>query len=299
MQTEGRQVEESVLIKEWLDLSERDFHALLKQKIKETGEIGDVFPAMVGHNVPHYILQRLWPEKWESYHKDPAWVAFGAAEDGWKGRIDNINSRLTPLSSGSASGTASGENRAQANLELSKSYVLDSEFLLGLCRLEDEFALCWIRSDKSGQTDSGQIWSSRDDVAVQFTRTLDGRKFDHCRLQAKGILEGADYLPVQRRAYAALGMQIPRRELTSLAILSSGLLAHLGLLKDFDTEFLDEREELILAARDKEKLSRREPVAAAEMLDVFYKRVQEAGAKVHPFWEKVSEMRNFLAGAKK
>jgi hypothetical protein len=263
-------------MREWLDLSEVEFHAKITERMRATGFVGDVIPAMITYNVPGFILRELWPAAYAEWERSPVFMAFAIAEDGWGGRIDNVTSQLTPLGDG-------------FELEFAKSYVLDCEAMLILARGEfpggEDLAICRVpRGDD-------QTWESRNEPGVRL-ETSDGRVIDHNRVRGKVRLTPADVLPITRRRYTPLGIRIPRRELTSLSVIAIALLDHLGARPGgADGDILADREARILNAREAGRLSGSEMRAAVEILDVFF-RVTAGRPDVHPFWENVRRMRD-------
>lgn len=266
-------------MREWLDLSEADFHAKIKERMRATGSVGDVIPAMITYNVPGFILRELWPAAYTRWEDAPVFMAFAIAEDGWRGRIDNVKSALTPVGDG-------------YELKFAKSYVLDCEQILILARGDfpdgEDFAICRVPRDDD------QTWESRNEPGVRL-ETSDGRVIDHNRVSGTVALARDDVLPITRRRYSPLGIRIPRRELTSLSVISIALLEHLELkLSGADGDFLADREARILMAREAGRLSGGEMRAAVEILDVFFRLTDELpeNSRVHPFWDNVRRMRD-------
>lgn len=265
-------------MREWLELAEREFHEKITETMRRTGSVGDVIPAMITYNVPGYILKELWPAAFERWLARPVYMAFAVAEDGWGGRIDRIASRVETLQDG-------------LRLTFSKSYVIECEEILVLARAGDlsgeEFALCRVPRTEE------QDWQSRGEPGV-LLETSDGRKIDHYRVSATVELDPIDVLAISKRKYTPLGIRIPRRELSSLALIAASLLEHLELRPTTGpaAELLADRAERIVAAREAGRLSGGEMRAAVEMLDVFFQKVAAAQAVVHPFWENVRRMRD-------
>ncbi len=260
---------------DWIRLGEIEFHELIREKLAATGAIGDVFPMMVAHNVPHYVLARLWPEKYETFLADPAWLAFTVAETGWKGSIDNIKSRLMDTPDGGV------------QAEFAKSYVVSCDGMLMLLRRGDGFALALV---PGASGDKNQTWTSRGEASVRMGDSQGG-EIDHYFVEGRAPIASGDYLELSRKAYARLGLQIPRRELTSLALLAEPLLQYHGHDANAD---MRANAELIMNARKGEKIAREALDAAAKIMDAFFVRCEEANIELHPFWENAKKMRAFL-----
>ena len=254
----------------WIHLSETDFHRLLKRRIAETGEIGDVFPLMVGHNLPHHLLRKLWPERWTRFAENPGWIAFAAAETGWRGRVENIDSRIRSDAKGQV-------------LHFKKSHVITSDVMLILAKCDQDLALAFVPRSES------QNWRTRGEPGVQM-RSSDGALFDHHHVEGEQRLARDDFIRIDKKTYARFGIQLPRRELTSLAVIALGLLEHHGVNFASDLNRIHERESRVLKSRERERIGRADADAAEEILNFFYAKIQEADIRPHPFWERVREL---------
>lgn len=190
-----------------LRLSETEFYAALRAKIRETGEVGDVFPDMVAYNVPLFALRELWPAESEHLLSSGMFPALCVAEHGWKGRIDNVHSSL---------------ELTEGLLQFEKSYVMECDWMYVVARVGDDVALC--RVPRS----AAQTWTSRADDSVRF-KSQSGRMVDHYFVASREKLDPDQFCVVTRRQYTSIGIQIPRREITGLAILSQGMMEHRGL----------------------------------------------------------------------
>ncbi len=262
-------------MREWLTLDERSFHEAIVARMRATGSVGDVIPAMITYNVPGFILKELWPAAFAEWLARPVFMAFAVAEEGWAGRIDNIHSKVRAVGDG-------------FELEFAKSYVISCEAMLVLARDENggELVLCRLpRSDL-------QTWASRQEPGVLLTAS-DGTVYDHFRVSGKEAVKGENILPLTRRQYTPFGIRIPRRELSSLALISVGALDFLGIAPGgADGALLQEKSRLVLEARAAGRLGGTEMAAAVQVLDVFFRATEDAGAQIHPFWEFVRKMRD-------
>lgn len=251
--------------------SESEYLRLLQARLQETGAIGDVFDWMVMRNVPMFVLQQLWPERYEAQRRDFQSVTFAVAEPGWRGRIENINSEAQPAADGGA------------KLSLLKNYVMSAAVVLTLVRSGDGYALVWLDSDR------GLTRRARDEADLSVHRS-DGSLIQHFILEGETALSAEQMRPVDRAAYARLGVQIPRREFTSLALIAPALLLRAGASLPPE---LQAAESALLAARDSGKLGGQETRLAKQLLAHFFTESARVGLTLHPIWER---MRKTLMG---
>ncbi len=245
--------------------SESEYLRLLQAQLARTGEIGDVFDWMVMRNVPMFVLQQLWPERYEAQRRNFESVTFAVAEPGWRGRIENVKSEAQPAAGGGA------------QLRLLKNYVMSAAIVLSLVRSGDGFALVWLNGD------GGLVRRARDEADLSVQRS-DGSLIQHFILEGETTLSAEQIRPVDRAAYARLGVQIPRREFTSLALIAPALLARAGLRLSPE---LQVSESNLLAARDAGKLGGKETLMAKQLLAHFFAESARLGLALHPIWERM------------
>ena len=243
-------------------IEEVPFIRQLQSKLEETGRIDDVVPEMVQWNVPCFALRQLWPAAWADFVREPRPIAFAIAEQGWRGRIENLNSSLERLTDG-------------FSLRFEKSYVMTSTMVIVVARFEQQLALTRvIRSNE-------QEWVSRNQDSVRFHRT-DGSVVDHFRVRGDVHLSDHDVHSLTRAEYRKTGLQIPMRELTSLALLSFAMLRFHGLA------VVDVREDDLLVARAAPMLRKEHLLLAREVLADFFNRSEDLS--LHSFWGEVRRM---------
>lgn len=237
-------------------LGDRDFLQGLRATIARTGEVGDVFPDMVAFNVPLFALKTLWPEEYERALGAGLFPAFCVAEKGWRGRIDNISSSLE-----------------QNTLVFEKSYVMECGCMYVVAKAGEGLALCRVLRN------AGQIWTSRAELSVQF-HSSGGRFVDHYVAAGTETLPPDAFRIVSRREYTSVGLTIPRREMTGLAVLAQGLMEFHGAGQSTASQteqILDDRTGGPTKAGT---------VLAREVFAVFQKTVREGR---HPFWDRAAE----------
>lgn len=249
--------------------SDRVFFQNLYNRFRDEGNLGDVFGEMVAWNVPRFILGELWPEKLQSMDSSLR-LAFTAAEAGWKGRIDNIKSRLL-------------EEEGALIYDFDKSYVMECDVMVSLGRLGDEFSLVWLPKSSS------QTWTEREETEIRLPKS-NGTYLHHYFVKGKERVEKENTMPLSRRAYARVGLQIPRREITGLAILSGALMEKYSVLGKGEKSALVN----LLSIREKDSLTREDAGTASEFLDSFYAIAQKEKIDLHPFWFKFQEMKKFM-----
>lgn len=242
-----------------LSLSEEVFLQGLWRRIRETGNIGDVFPDMVAFNVPLFALRKLWPSERDHLISSGKFPALCVAEHGWRGRLDNVKSAL-------------GTDGKTVTFE--KSYVMECDWMYVVLRAEDDVALARVPRNHS------QTWTSRNDESVRFESSK-GRKVDHYIVSSSEHLPAAQIQRVSRKEYAGVGLTIPRREMTGLAILAQGMMEHRGR----GAETVD-RALAILEDR-REGPTKRGVVLAGQVFAEFQKAVPPDTR--HPFWNRAGE----------
>jgi hypothetical protein len=243
-----------VSLHELADLPEKEFHQALVQTLEKTGRLGDVFPAMVTYNVPLFLLKKLWPECIELIKKSRS-IAFAAAEEGWRGRVEHISSTID-------------ENGV---LNFSKSYVLESEkvLLLVRCREEKQFALALINFSDADQKDE------RKEIALQNSSD---ERIGHYRI--KGNCQAEAFQKISQSAYSRQAIFVPLREASSLALLAASLLRRSGK-SSFEKECA-----AIMEARGLGKIKREILEPVREILSAFY----SADIEREPFWAEINKM---------
>ncbi|MCB1309853.1 MAG: hypothetical protein KDK30_16800 [Leptospiraceae bacterium] len=252
--------------RELFESSESDFQRFLIQTVRHSGQLGDALPLMIERNVPYYIMQNLWPSAWERFRQSPCRVAFAIAETGWRGRIDNLQSRVS-------------EGGGGFSLLFQKSYVISSDLMILAAREKDDFALCYVPRDDS------QSWQSRNEPGVKFDSTQFG-VVDHHYVQGQCSLGPEEVCILKKRDYLRFGLQIPLREVCSMALLAYGILQYHGL----DTEPIESTVNASISARDKDRLGKEDLDSAQVILRYFQDATGKAGIHIHPFWERVKQM---------
>jgi len=141
-------------------------------------------------------------------------------------------------------------------------------------RAPDGLAICRIPRS------AGQNWKSREDDSVRF-KSSKGRAVDHYIVSSEEQVSPAQICTVSRREYTAVGIAIPRREITGLAILAQGMMEHRGLGAGTKTK-TDE----ILADRN-EGPTKQGIRLAGEVFSEFQKYILPETR--HPFWNRAAE----------
>ena len=255
-------------ISDWINLEENDFLKLIQQTAAKTGQVADVFRSMVAYNVPNFVLKNIWVERWQEELKAPALLAFCVAEDEWQGKIDNIKSNVIRI----------GEKYI---LTFAKSYVIEADALIILVRYEDDFALARV---KVNFDDPGQDWQSRGEADIQF-KDSDGNRYDHYRVEGELALAEQFFHKITRKEYARLGLQIPRREYTSLAVVASGVMQHHQIYDDR----LDAQVDQIMAERSSGRI-KESMQAATTIFEALMKNAGDKGIELHPFWLRAEKL---------
>ncbi len=265
--------------REWLEANEGDYQRALQRRLEQTGLVGDVFPAMVMFNVPVFLLRNLWPDRYAALLKQPERLMFGAAEENWKGRLENLRARCV----------RGGESY---KLTFRKTYVMDCDALivLGMPHGEDgraldgSVALAFVRR-KDG--DDAQTWTPRTEDGLTLERTAES-DMSHFIVEAKELSVPADDVVVLDRAvYSKYGAQLMRRELTSMALLSAAMLRREQVMVP---EKFQENEQRLLEARDSGKLRGTHMARASAMLSTFFELAEAQPVTLHPLWDRIRAM---------
>lgn len=258
----------------WFALSEVDFCQRLEAVMAETGNPGDAFPPMVSYNVPWFLLRELWPARYALQSQRPCWMAFCAAEEGWRGRLDNVRSEAMPVSSG-------------YSIRFAKTYVMTADLYLMLLRAEQGPALALVPRS------SDWSWQERTEQGLHL-RGSDGREVSHSRVSGEALIAAEQLLQPARRAYTRVGMLIPRREITSMAFMALGKRRHLGMVTATDGHTLGDSEDrsTVLAGRAAGRLGGMETVAATRILDRFFEDTRHAA--LEPFWQVIADFRKLV-----
>ena len=250
----------------WLALAEGEFLDTLEQLMAESGNPGNVFPPMVSYNVPWFVLRELWPEAYEALKTAPVWMAFAAAEDGWRGRLDNLRSSAAP-------------EGALWRVEFQKSYVMTATRLLLLLGGAHGPALCQLNPQSAWE------WVERVEPGLRLV-SGHGRVVAHHRVRGSATVRTDAIFSPGRRAYSRVGLLIPRREVTGMAMMAIGMLRFLG--RPPDATLIGERDR-IRAGRAAGRLAGEETTAALRILDRFYASTE--GDSLEPFWAMVRSFR--------
>lgn len=259
--------------RELLEGNEGDYQRALQRRLEQTGLVGDVFPAMVMFNVPAFLLRNLWPERYAALLEQPERLMFGAAEENWKGRLENVRARFE----------RDGESY---KLTFRKTYVMDCDALivLGMPAQDDQVGLAFVRRDDANPT---QTWTPRDEAGLTLERTGEAA-MPHYIVEAQGLtVPAADVVVLDRAEYSKFGAQLMRRELTSMALLSAALLRREHVLVP---EKFHENENRILDARDSGNLRGTHMARASAMLATFFELAAAKPVELHPLWERIRAM---------
>jgi hypothetical protein len=255
-----------------LDLSDSEYQRFLQERLETLGTLGDVFPLMVSRNVPQYVLRKLWPERWEEFVRAPRTIMFAAAEEGWRGRLENVQARAVRQADG-----------PDYQVSYRKTYVMNCEAMLLLARpthAPDDVSLVWI--DRNPQ----QEWTRRTEPGLSM-ECADGTRIDHWIVTGDHAVPAADVCTVAGRTYALVATQLPRREISSMALLAVATLRRHGL--PIDGELLA-GETRLCAARDGARLSGAHMNLAGEILREFFGAAREHAIELHPLWDRIREM---------
>ncbi len=256
----------------WFSLSEADFLRKLEEVMALTGNPGDAFGPMVSYNVPWFLLRELWPQAFEELSRRPLWMAFAAAEEGWRGRLDNIRSRAASVSGGH-------------HVEFAKTYVMTADRLLVLLAGTDGPCLALLAPSADWE------WAQREEAGLHIASTR-GREVRHYRVRGSAVVGSADLLAVPRRAYTRVGMLVPRREITGMAFLALGKLRHLG--RGVPDELRAECDR-VLEARAGGRLGGQEVMGSLRVLDAFFELT--ADAPLEPFWSVIRSFRDSVGAS--
>jgi len=285
--------------------SESVYLRLLAKRLEASGAIGDVFGWMVVRNVPLFILEHLWPERFAALRertqtataagRRAPFVAFVAAEPGWKGRIDNLRSYVDLREADEP------ENKT-VRLHLNKNHALACDAALLLLRVrrsddpadlsDDEIALVWLDAETpdpetapdSHMPGNGLHWKRRLDRAELTLPRTDRAPLVHYELSGETSIPAEQARVIRRSAYRRHGLEAPRRELSSLAVLSLALLRRHGLAIP---EEIREQEAQLLAARDAGRLDAQALRQAQELFRWFLETSAAEQIELHPVWERM------------
>lgn len=241
---------------------EVSFLESLYERAVTAGRLEDVFPDLIRFNVIRFILTKLWPEKLKEVTSECK-HAFAVAEDGWHGRIDALQSQLF-------------DKDDRFELRYAKSYVMSADLYILLVKYNNRFALCALVSD---QVD-------RQVVRKEPHTVFEGEeKVYHYRIEGSTDLSLSDFRVLDRKAYTAVGIQIPRREINGIALLSIALCESRGI----KNEALRAGCRQLLDARMKPRLTKNDSVDAARILKQTLEIIRQGD--YHPFWDKITEMK--------
>lgn len=259
-----------------LKLNEADFIIALQAMLLQGASEGDVIPLMIQYNVPLYVLKQIWPAKENELRGTSIRLAFAVAEDGWQGKVANLQSQLiAPISK---------HSETQYKLNFKKSYVIECDAMLVLACYQDGLAACFVKRDESLQ-----LWQSRAEHDMQLPLRAGGF-IDHFRVQAQQDLDRGEFHPISQKAYARLGIQIPLREASSLSLLALAIMRRAGL----DTDHLNSQAEALIHARTRGRLKRSEMTMARIILNYFYESIENRSLSVHPFWLRTKGLLGFI-----
>jgi hypothetical protein len=252
-------------------MTESEFFTALQQKVRETGEIGDVFPCMVEWNVPRFLLSHLWPDVLSQSPTQKITglplFCYAASETGWNQRIQNIKSRAEKNGDGSFT------------LHLNKAYVMQAETILLLLRLADDFCLAMIPFSDAQKRFT---LMERDEPHTVFNAS-NGNAVLHYRLSGTATVDSGRVHSIKERAYSLYGVQIPAREIIGLALLAVALADHHSFHAIEDRRhWFREGETQLFAARDNRRLQKHDISLAIELIEAFAK----SPIQKHAIWEQ-------------
>ncbi|MBE7438409.1 MAG: hypothetical protein HS115_08160 [Spirochaetales bacterium] len=240
-------------ISDLLGFSERELHIRLFAEVQRTKNLADVLQDLITYNVPLFVLRQLFPAACETLASGNSTVALAVAEEGWKGRLNNIQSRFAP---------------PERRLEYQKSHVLESEVIVVVSKVEPtgQIALClsaWPALQNKENREELQIMKSS------------GQPLRHFRIRGEATVEQSMLVPF--RHYQKIALHIPLRELTSMAFLVTAL--H-GKTLAWTSSDLALREAILNCRALNGQLK---TVAAAAQ--VMVKKFARSGIVQGPFWE--------------
>lgn len=242
------------------DASESAYQSLLFDRVAESARLGDVFGWMVARNVPAFIIQQHWPTLLPQVQQSSGRLAFAVAEAGWRGRLENLRSIAR----------VEGES---LRVRLQKNYIMSCDLLLSLVRDEGgQLRLLCLSAPEALPLlprEEAELSLSRGDAPPLRHFTVD------CDLE----LPLSQSIVLEAGAYRKSGVQIPRREYTSLAIIAPALLLAAG--RELPTSIAQKRAEL-LSARDGARLGGAEHGLARAILDEFFQAAAQAKLELHP-----------------
>lgn len=281
---------------DWQQLREDEFLFWMQERILQHGNLSDAFPWMVSYNVPLFLIKRFWPEKINKIISSQNFVSFAIAEKGWHGNIKNLKSRLEKNIK---------QDAQEKRVCYHKSYVMDCDALLIAVRSEGQFAFIWTDAQKekcaeksNSQPDCDpmskldyQIWCSRNEPDILF-QTTDGNIYDHFFVRGREMVDRQRILQIDLKEYKKAALQIPRREISSLAFLALCLLEYHGLagskVKDWQDKIVASRSHSYLNNYKKNNSLEKNILGfAKEVINYFNATIKAKGVKNHPFWNRL------------
>jgi len=247
------------------EFSERVFFETIYSTLRQTGEIGDVFPEMVAYNVPLYALRLFWPDERRALLQSGKFPAFCIAEKDWRGRIENIQAMIQ-------------ESNGSKELVFQKTYVMNCDVMYVVARTNSGLAICRVPK-KADQT-----WQSRGEESVRFLSSSTDRVVDHFVVSGKVTMDPESWISLTKREYTVAGINIPRREMTGIAVLSVALLEHHGVGVDSALPLVEK----LLLARESGDLRKEDVLIAREIFSFF--QLHSKTISIHPFWSRAAQM---------
>ncbi|MCB1173943.1 MAG: hypothetical protein KDK39_10270 [Leptospiraceae bacterium] len=270
---------------------DRELHITAMQALRSGAGEGDVLPVLIQHNVPNRILGQFWPELLTASRAASLRLAFAAAEDGWRGRIENLESRCLARPDGQS-----------WQITMKKSHVIACDRVIGLLRApttENSAAerLALLALDLAEPGIAGIHVSARQEPGLRLPCSQSAGSgsqrpayVGHSRLEAdlQLTMEQSGQLQLITSAdYKELGQGIPAWELSSMALMAMAVLEHHGLRIDAQ---IKAQMDLLLQARSRAGGTRRLLVQARAIWRYFFHQVAQKGITVHPFWQQVARL---------
>ena len=270
---------------EHLGWDDARYQRYLQAQLERSGLVGDVFPLMVSRNVPQYLLRRLWPAVWSEFEQQPRVIMFGAAEEGWRGRVENIQARVAP-----------GVDAQTLRVSFRKTYVMNCTGLLLLARpapelndgAPDDVLLVWLPQANPDHAQPGLEWQRRTEPGLTLEQSGAQPPIYHHIVTGDVAVTREQVLRLGKRAYATTATQLPRREISSMALLALAILRHAKI--QVAAELL-EHEAALLQARAGQRLGGATMEHARAVFQHFFALADaQPSLELHALWQRIREM---------
>ena len=273
------------------DMTESNILQSLCNQVQKTGNLADAFPWLVEHNVPRFILSQLWPEllktlpQFQIHENQQPLLSFAASEPNWKGRIENIKSKLVA--------DTPDDEASQLAFIFNKSYIMQADQVLFLARFRSDFALLLLPF-RSLQSPTVQL-KQRDEPSTIF-KTNTGTIHHY---SATGTLHFESPLlpsiqPIKATAYSRVGIQVIGRELSGLALLAVAKARHHEYRSiESNKGLFEDAYASILKVRSTARLRRPDIELSKQIIDTF----AQSEIATHGLWQHFATNLNFLSKA--